>query len=101
MYTLLAFMALAQPAREAAPGGTPPEQVLASIDAKGKLTIISLNCACHGQDQTVTVQGVKEKVKVTSVTVTTIELPAKIVEGYTTDGRPISAAKLAEMLAKE
>lgn len=112
MYTLLALAVLAQPPAPAAPGGAPPEQVLASIDGKGKLTLIHATCACYGpaaQETVVTAyetQGkdrvpVKAKVKVSSVVVTTAEIPAKFVEAYTTDGKAIPADELAKLLAKD
>jgi len=113
MYTLLALMALAQPVpppAEAARSGTPPEQVLATIDAKGKLTIVHVACNCYGpavQENTVEVPGKKDekptkvKVKITSVTMTTAELPAKSVQAYTVDGSQIEPEKLAKLLAKE
>ena len=105
MYTLLVVAALIQPPAEpAAPGGSPPEQVLASIDARGKLTITHVTCACYGpatRETNVTVKGEKAKVRTTSLVVTTTELPAKFVEAFTTDGKTIAADKLPEMLAKE
>ncbi len=113
MYTLLVLTALAQPGAppaEAAPSGTPPEQVLATIDAKGKLTIIHVACNCYGpavQENTVEVPGKKDekptkvKVKISSVTMTTAELPAKAVQAYTVDGSQIEPEKLAKLLAKE
>ena len=63
MYTLLVFAALAQPVpppAETGPSGTPPEQVLATIDAKGKLTIVHVTCNCYGpavQENTVEMPG--------------------------------------------
>jgi hypothetical protein len=106
VYTLLVLSALAQPAPEgAAPGSAPPEQVLATIDAKGKLTLTHLTCACYGpavHEQTVTGKDkVPVKVKVSSVVLTTAELPAKSVEAYSVDGKAISAETLATLLAKE
>jgi len=111
MYSLLVLAALAHSAAEpAAPGGSPPEQVLASIDGKGKLTITHVTCACYGpatQENTVNAQDPKGKdkipvkVKVSSVVVTTAELPARFVEAYSTDGKAISAETLATLLAKE
>src|SRR5437016_4528292 len=98
MYTLLMLTVMAQPPAPAAPGGSPPEQVLASIDGRGKLTLIHATCACYGpggtQENVVTAydtQGkdkvpVKAKVKVSSIVLTTAEIPAKFVEAYTTDG---------------
>jgi hypothetical protein len=102
MHILLMAAALVQPAD--APGGMPPEQVLASIDGKGKMTITYVACTCNGQatrEHDVTARGEKGKVKVTSVVVTTAELSAKLVEAYTVDGKRIAAEKLAEMLAKD
>jgi hypothetical protein len=105
MYTLLALAVLAQPPADApAPSGTPPEQALASIDGKGKLTITHVSCVCYGpavREQEVTAQGEKGKARVSSVVVTTAQLPARLVEAYTVDGKKIEADKLGEMLAKE
>ena len=111
MLSLVLLTALAQPA-PAAPGATQPVQVLARIDAKGNLTITSVtSCGSGGSTAAPLPPEVvppgkapaKEpvKVKVTTVLVTTLELPAKAVEAYTTDGRTIPAEKLAEMLAKD
>jgi hypothetical protein len=108
MYSLLLLSALAPSAAE--PSGMAPEQAVASIDAKGKLTITLVACACYGPgSHEVEVQetkgtdkvAAKVKVKTSSVTVTTVELPAKHVEAYTADGRPVDADKLASLLAKE
>jgi hypothetical protein len=106
VYTLLALAALAQPVPEgAAPGSAPPEQVLATIDAKGKLTLTHVTCACYGpavHEQTVTGKDkVPVKVKTSSVVLTTAELPAKSVEAYSIDGKAISTETLATLLAKE
>ena len=63
MYTLLVLLALAQPPMPPqpanAPSGTAPEQVVASIDAKGKFTIVHVTCNCYGpaQENTVEVPG--------------------------------------------
>lgn len=113
MYTLLVLTALAQqpvPPADNGPGGMQPEQVMASIDAKGKLTIVYVTCNCYGpasQEATLDVpakngeKAAKVKVKVSSVTVTTAELPAKHVEAYTADGTRVEPEKLAKLLAKE
>jgi hypothetical protein len=111
MYSLLVLTALTHAAPEPpSPGGSPPEQVLAVINAKGKLTLVHVSCACYGpggQENTVTVQAMKGrekvpvKVKVNSVMVLTAELPAEAVEAYTTDGKTISLEKLATLLEKE
>jgi hypothetical protein len=123
MYTLLVLAALAQQPVPAQPlpgqpdkpaetaSGMAPEQVLATIDAKGKLTIVHVQCNCYGvpsQETTVDVPGknpddkpTKVKVKMSSVTMTTYELPAKVVEAYTAGGERIEAEKLAKLLAKE
>jgi hypothetical protein len=109
MFSLVLLAAFAQaPPEPAAPGGMPPEQALAFIDAKGKLTITRVGCAC-AQEQEVTVYEtkgeekvpVKLKVKVSSLTLTTAEVPAKYVEAYTADGKPVAPEKLATLLAKE
>jgi hypothetical protein len=108
---LLAALAPGAPEPAPVPGGSPPEQMLARI-ADGKLTITHVGNACYGQTgvensvvatetrgtEKVTVQA---KVKVTTLMVTTAELPAKHVEAYTADGRPITPERLATLLAKE
>jgi hypothetical protein len=113
-FSLMLLAALAQAAPEpAAPSGMPPEQALASIDAKGNLTITHVACSCVGIPggeafmPAHEIKGdpgkapVKAKVKTVSVMVTTAELPAKNVEAYTADGRPITTEKLRTLLAKE
>ena len=113
MSSLVLLAALVQAAPEpAAPSGMPPEQALASIDAKGNLTIVHVACSCvgnmnggyimpaHGPKETAKGPG-KPKIKVANLTVTTAELPAKNVEAYTADGRAIDADKLRTLLAKE
>ncbi len=112
-FSLVLLAALAQAAPEpAAPSGMPPEQALASIDAKGNLTITYVTCTCVGPmngEQIMPMHEPKEtgkvpvkaKVKVTTVMVTTAELSAKHVEAYTADGRPINGEKLKTLLAKE
>src|SRR5579872_4738323 len=115
MYTLLVLAALAQPPVPVEPAppaqaasGMAPEQMMASIDAKGKLTIVHVACNCYGpgtQEMTVDVPGKKDdkptkvKVKVSSVMMTTYGLPAKVVEAYTAGGERIEAEKLAKLLA--
>jgi hypothetical protein len=117
MYTLLLLSALAQPVEPPVPpqpgdlpGGMAPEQVMACIDAKGNLTIVHVTCNCYGpatQETTVEVPAKKDekptkvKVKMSSVVMTTVELPAKHVEAYTAGGERIEPEKLAKMLAKE
>jgi hypothetical protein len=116
MYGLFLVAVLAQPAAEpAAAGGLPPEQALASIDARGNLTITHITCACPGPAQYLqpavpapetpgaenAPAKTKPKVKVTSLMVTLTELPAKDVQAYTADGRRITAERLATLLAKE
>jgi hypothetical protein len=110
MISLVLLTALAQPA-PAALGATQPVQVLARIDAKGNLTITSVTSLGSGTalpampppDVVPPKAPAKEpvKVKVTTVVVMTMELPAKAVEAYTTDGRTLPAEKLAELLAKD
>ncbi len=108
MYALLVLTALAQ-APDPAPmtaGTMPPEQVLATIDGKGKLTIVHVTGACYGPGQmehnvTVPKEKVPVKVKTTSVMMTTVELPAKHVEAFTVDGKAITAETLATLLGKE
>jgi hypothetical protein len=112
MFSLALLTALALPGAEpAAPGGMAPEQALAVIDAKGKLTITHVSCNCFGpavQENTLALPAkgdekapAKVKVKVSTVTLTTAELDAKHVEAYTVDGKAIPAEKLTQMLAKE
>src|SRR5262249_7571464 len=110
----LVLTALAQPATEpAAPSTRAPEQVLAVIDAKGKMTITHVTPACMapgggGGEHTVTLPmkggekaPVQVKVKLNGLNVTVAELPAKHVEAYGMDGKPIAAEKLAKLLEKE
>jgi hypothetical protein len=108
MYSLALLTALALPAADpAAPGGVAPEQALAVIDAKGKMIITHVSCACYGpavQENVVVVPGEKEtkaKVKTSTVMLTTAEIDAKHVQAYTVDGKTVPAEKLATMLAKE
>ena len=112
MLSLVLLTALVLGANDAAPGGQPPEQMLASIDSKGKLTLTHAVCVCYGpsaHENTVTAYetkdkdkvAVKVKVKTASVMVTTAELPAKYVEAYTLDGKAIAPEKLATLLSKE
>jgi hypothetical protein len=118
MYTLLALTVLAQPAPAPGAGATQPTQVVARID-KGNLLITSVAnlggsdyAGCYGFPGVVVPADpaalpgkapakAPVKVKVSRVVLTTVELPAKEVEAYTTDGKTVSAEKLAEMLAKE
>jgi hypothetical protein len=107
---LLAALAQAVP-EPAAPSGLPPEQALASIDAKGNVTITYITCSTGPLQvwdnllpdlEKGTPKGpVKAKVKVTNLMVTTAELPVKHVQAYTADGRPITAEKLRTLLVKE
>ena len=89
--------ALAAP-EPAAPSGVPPSRRLAIIDGEGRLSITLAGTHCYGpQDQETTVdasenRGAKKspvRVKVSSVTLITAELPAKYVEAYTVDGSAI------------
>ena len=112
-YGLVLLAALAQPAPDpAASGGVPPQQALAVIDGDGTLKITQATTGCYGpatQETTVDVTekkgtervAAKATVKVTTVMLTTIEIPAKYVEAYTVEGTPIAREKLTEMLAKE
>jgi hypothetical protein len=111
MYSLVLLAALVPAAPEPdAPSGTPPVQMLASIDGSGKLTLTYVGCYCddlgvpeivppppRGEDKA----PAPPKVKVKTVTVTTAELAAKHVQAYTADGRAVAADKLASLLAKE
>jgi hypothetical protein len=114
MFSLVVLTALAQPAPTAPgadhPSGMPPEQMLASIDAKGKVTFTFV--AAHEQgpsDHIVTAYQTKGtekvpvqvKVKLKHLSVTTAELPAEHVEAFTVGGRPLSREQLATLLAKE
>jgi len=106
MFSVMLLTTLALPAADAAPSGLPPEQALAVIDAKGKLTITQVSAGCFGagtQETNVPVTGEKNaiKVKISNLSVNMIELPAKNVEAYTVDGKAISQEKLATLLAKE
>jgi hypothetical protein len=128
MFSLVLLTAFAQlePA-PAAPSGNQPVQVLARID-KGNLTITSIqsvNSGCYGSASAIMPPGggsappiipardgsapprakdtdkVPVKVTVTTVVMTKMELPAKSVQAYSTDGKPISAETLADLLARE
>lgn len=115
MYSLFLLAALAQPAPEAAvAGGLPPEQALASIDAKGNVTITHISCICFptGAQEAFAPAlppGVKAeekakpkaKVRVSTLTVTTAEVASKDIQAYTADGRPVAPEKLAELLSRE
>src|SRR5262249_43187490 len=96
MFSLVVLTALAQapaPAPEPEqPSGMPPEQMLASIDAKGKLTITYVAAHTPGPyEQAVTTlqtRGtekvpVQVKVKLKHLSVTTAELSAEHVEAFT------------------
>ncbi len=115
MYGLIVLAALAQPEPEAAAtGGLPPQQVLASIDGRGNLTITQVACYCPGEfmgpgygaavelpEGEKAPAKAKPKVKVTHLMVTMTELPVKDVQAFTAEGREIPAEKLATLLAKE
>jgi hypothetical protein len=113
MYGILVLAALAPAAPEAdKPSGTPPEQVLASIDAKGNLTITHVTCTYTGpgvpevppppgEKPGADKAPARPKVKVTNLMVMMAEMAAKDVQAYTTGGRAIPAEKLAALLAKE
>jgi hypothetical protein len=114
MFSLVLLTVLAQPpAAPAAPRGAPPEQAVAIIDGEGNLRITQISFPCGygngpGGSETETAVLVKRgaakvpvKVKVNSLVLTTTELPANVVDAYTVDGKPITADKLAALLAKE
>jgi hypothetical protein len=110
MLTLILSAALAAAPETAAPGGAPPQQAVAIIDGEGNLRITIATCNCFGPGvQEIPIDPTDKsaadkapiKVKTTSVTLTTVELPAKVVEGYTADGQAVKREKLAELLAKE
>jgi hypothetical protein len=116
MYSLVLCAALAHQAPEpAAAGDMPPQQVLASIDARGNLTITQVTCSCPNEfmgpyyapalpetpDHEKAPAKAKSKVKVTHLSVTVTEMPAKDVKAYTAEGREVPAEKLATLLAKE
>ncbi len=106
---VLAAALVGAQAEPATLSGTPPQQALAIIDGEGNLhiTIATCNCFPGSQETTVEVpdkpggEKAQVKVKMSSVTLTTVELPARAVEAYTADGQPIKRDRLAEMLAKE
>jgi hypothetical protein len=111
-FSLVVLTALVQPAAEPATySGMPPKQVLARIDARGSLTIHSVTVTHGPASQEMPLRGQEKegdekapatvKVTVTTRMVTTVELPAKHVQAYTTDGRSISPQRLATLLAKE
>jgi hypothetical protein len=112
MYGLVILAVLGQPVAKPAAGGIPPQQVLASIDTRGNLTITQVSSApmggylgapmmpmppMPGPEKT----PAKPKVKVTHLTVTMTEMPAKDVRAYTVEGREISTENLSTMLARE
>jgi hypothetical protein len=115
MSSLILFAVLAQaPPEPAAAGAMPPQQVLASIDARGNLTLTQVSCYCPGEFMGMMAMPAppvpegekapakaKPKVKVTNLMVTMTEMPAKDVKAYTAEGREVPAEKLAELLAKE
>jgi len=112
MFTLIVLAALAQPpAAEVSPAvGLPPVQGLASIDAKGKLTLWRVTPGCFGmaiQEVPLAPSEKRDKdeaaatAKVTNVMLTIVEVPSKNVEAYTVDGKKVAVDKLAELLAKE
>jgi hypothetical protein len=111
MFSLVVFAALGQPPIEPAlPGGMPPTQMLASMDAKGKLTltwVATAGAASYEQNVPVpTKKGTDKgpataKVKLTHLMVTTAEMSAEHVEAVTAGGRPVSREQLATLLAKE
>jgi hypothetical protein len=113
MYSILLLTLLAPAAPDhAAVGAMSPEQGVAVIDGDGKLRITIVSGDCYGMpNREIVVDvadkpggekiAVKAKVKVTSVMVTTTEMPAKLVEAYSVDGKAIERKKLAELLAKE
>jgi hypothetical protein len=112
--TLVLLAALAQPAPPTVPGALAPEPAVAVIDGEGNLRITQVSTPVYGNGPAPatrvvtwtekrgndTVQ-VTAKAKITSVVLTTTEMPAKVVEAYTSDGKPIAKEKLAELLAKE
>jgi hypothetical protein len=112
-FSLVLTAALALPGADpAAPGGQPPEQAVAVIDAEGTLKITHVSCVCSGMAMPEPIPAgpdkpggdkapAKPKVKVSTVLLTTAELPAKMVEAYTADGTPLPKEKLAELLKKE
>jgi hypothetical protein len=111
MFSLVLLAVFAQPAPEtAAPSGVPPTQVVASIDAKGKLTITYATVlAPASSEHTITIPQtkgtdkapVKAKVKITQLQVTMAEIAAEHVEAFTVGGRPITREQLTTLLAKE
>ncbi len=119
MFTLVLLTALAPAAPEPAPSGLSPEQGVAVIDAKGKLRLTCpstvpaypqgidgwRNPVGPDQERTVIVKRGEEKVpvkvKITTVTLTTLELPANAVEAFTVDGKRVAPEKLATLLEKE
>lgn len=108
---LVLMSALTLPGLEpSAPSGAAPRQVLARIDSKGNLKITyaaSVWSGFGGGAMNVPVEQEKGKppvpvkVRVTRLMVTTVEVDAKHIKAYTTDGRPVAGKRLAELLAKE
>ena len=111
MVPLILSALFAQPGAPDAGLGRAPVQVLAVIDAKGNLALTRvrpLNSFGPGVPlPEVALPPGKDKgpvavpIKVTSLAVITVELPASGVEAQTVAGKAIAADKLAELLAKE
>jgi hypothetical protein len=112
MFTFVLLTALAPAAPEPATGSSPPEQGLAIIDARGNLRLTHAAAPCTygpANPETETSIPVKRgdekpvmvKLKITSVMLTTMELPASAVDAYTVDGKRIAAEELASLLKKE
>src|SRR5690242_8068915 len=106
MYSVLLMAVLAEPATRPAPAsGAQPTQVQARID-KGNLTItmirvIDQGAGCYGSAPVPLpregdgppmkdTEKVQVKLKVTTLTMVTAELPAKSVQAYSVDGKAIS-----------
>ena len=119
MYSAILLAALAQPeTKPADPGGVPPTQMLARIDAKGNLKITSVTSidygGCYGTPMPMrspaprdgsapakAPEKVPVKVKVQQLIVMTAEMPAKHVKAYSANGKAITPETLASQLAKE
>ena len=123
MYSVILLAALAQPeTKPAEPGGVPPTQMLARIDAKGNLKITSVTSidygGCYGYGAPMPAPAPRDgrapakapekapdkvpvKVKVTQLIVMTAEMPAKDVKAYSATGKAITPETLASQLAKE
>lgn len=112
MVSLVVPLLFAQPGVTDAGLGRAPIQVMAVIDGKGNLALTRVRPLGGfgppaAMPEIELPPGKADKgpaavpVKVTSLAVTTIELPAAAVDAQMAAGKPITTEQLAELLAKE